>query len=125
MNSGTDWQSVWEELQINISNQPKCPKHPEYPCVKTLVQGVINDIIQVNKDGITVRSHRTNREDFIERDIFGDWWQHLITKKTASLRPGHSENPNRWRSCIVGAILCTCLPEKIKKVNNNSISHTM
>jgi hypothetical protein len=73
----------------------------------------INDVIDVSREGITVRSHRTKRDDFIGVSIFETWWEHLIEKGSASLRPGHSNNPHRYRSRIVGAIMAAGLSGQI------------
>ena len=109
-----EWSIIWRKLRKCLLNQPKCPEHPQYPHVKTLVLKVINDIISVNENGVIVRSHRTYHEDFIEAERFEIWWKHLISKGSASLIPGDENNPHPWRSCIIGAIFATCLPDIIK-----------
>jgi len=116
-----NWQAVWQELRDNLAKQPPCPHHAEYPHVSTLSQRVGNDIVEVGGKGILVRSHRTHREDFIEMSRFESWWNHLVVRKSASLYPGHPNNPHPWRSRIVGAIMATCLPERIRVVNSNTI----
>lgn len=116
-----NWTTVWQELLDNLSRQPRCPEHSEYPYVKTLYKRWINDIVEVRKDGILVRSHESDNEDFIKSSIFKAWWNHLITNKTASLKPDHPNNPHSDRSRIVGAIMATCLSDKIRVVNHNTI----
>jgi hypothetical protein len=108
------WQQVWQELRDALLLQPRCPDHPEYPCVRTLRQGIVNDIIRVGPDGVLVRSHQTNRDDFIEADRFRVWWDHLQRFGTASLAPNDQNNPNPWRARIVGAILAGCLPARVR-----------
>ena len=103
------WEQVWRELRDVLLLQPGCPDHLEYPCVRTLVQGVVNDIIRVESEGVLVRSHRTNRDDFVEVNLFRVWWDHLQNVGTASLEPGNQNNPHRWRARLVGAILARCL----------------
>ena len=120
----SNWQDAWTELRSNLGKQNPCPKHSEYPCVRTLAQGVINDILSVNQNGFVVRSHRTDREDYIEEHRFRVWWEHLSTVGSASLVPGSDNNPHRWRSRIVGAILATCLPDRIRIIDHNTIELT-
>jgi len=115
----SDWTTVWSELRKNLLNQPTCPIHSNYPCVRTLAQGVINDVIHVGKDEIIVRSHRTMRRDSIGRRRFRTWWQYLEENGFVSLKSGAQDNPHPWRSRLVGAIMATCLPLRIKIVNNN------
>lgn len=110
------WEQVWVELQDSLKRQPCCPDHPEYPCVRTLAQGVINDIIEVGEKGILVRSHRTDRDDFIDVECCHAWWDHLQSFGNASLEPGDSNNPHPWRSRLVGAIWAYCLPTRIARV---------
>ena len=121
MHKASDWPAVWQELRDNLAHQPPCPEHPEYPCVRTLAQGLINDIINVGENGIIVRSHRTLREDYIEASRFQTWWNHLVSKGSARLAPGAPNNPHRWRSRIVGAIMGTCLPNRIRVVGTGAI----
>jgi len=116
-----NWLAVWQELRDNVAKQPPCPQHPEYPHVSTLSQRVINDIVEVGENGILVRSHRSNNEDFIEARRFKTWWNHLVTYGSASLDPGGSNNPHPWRSRIVGAIMAICLPDKIRVVDSSTI----
>ena len=115
------WPSIWNTLRRNLLNLSPCPQHPKYPHVRTLTQGVINDIISVEGNGIRVRSHRTCYVDYIEEKRFKVWWDHLITHGSASLSPGNKNNPHPWRSRIVGAIFVECLPDKIRV----DISHTI
>src|SRR5690242_4997991 len=107
------WEQVWQELRDALLLQPRCPDHPEYPCVHTLIEQVINDIIRVEPDGVLVRSHRTNRDDFIEVDRFRVWWDHLQKAGTVSLTPGEENNPHPWRARLVGAIFARCLPARV------------
>jgi hypothetical protein len=110
-----DWLEVWYELLRNLRNQPTCKVHPIFPCVKTLSQGIVNDIVEVSQTGIIVKSHRTGKEDSIKSNQFETWWLHLLEKGSASLKPGHENNPHADRSRLVGAILVSCLPVRIKK----------
>lgn len=121
MRNTSDWSVVWQELRDNLVKQPPCPHHPEYPHVSTLAQRVINGIVEILESGISVRSHRTCRTDSIEVRCFEVWWNHLVANKSASLRPGHPNNPHPWRSRIVGAIIAKCLPDGIRVVNSNTI----
>jgi hypothetical protein len=73
----------------------------------------VNDIIYVEPGGIRVRSHRTSNEDFIGIDNFRAWWDHLQQHGTAALTPGHANNPRADRAVLVGAILASCLPNRI------------
>jgi len=118
----SDWKTVWQELRTNLSRQPKCPIHPEYPHVKTLsTMAVINDMVEIEEKGISVRSHRTNHIDFIDIRRFRTWWDHLVAIGSASLDTSNPNNPDPYRSRIVGAILAACLPDKIKAVSSNRI----
>ena len=121
MRNALNWPAVWLELRNNLARQPSCPHHHEYPHVRTLSQRVINDIVKVRQNGVVMRSHRTLREDLIEASRFEAWWNHLVANKSASLYPGHPSNPHPWRARIVGAIMATCLPERIRVVNSNTI----
>jgi hypothetical protein len=48
------WEETWLELREQLERQPACPDHPEYPCVRTLDQEVINDIVRVTDDEVVV-----------------------------------------------------------------------
>src|SRR5687767_4531477 len=98
------WDEIWPRLRQALLEQPRCKEHPSCPCVRTLVEQVVNDIIRVASDGIVVRSHRTDREDFIEASRLQTWWEHLQRERCASLVPGGENNPHRWRSRVIGAI---------------------
>ena len=65
------WEEIWLELREALMNQPPCPNHPEYPCVRTLGQKVINDIVRVVIDGIVVRSHRQTAALLIGQELPG------------------------------------------------------
>lgn len=121
MRNTSDWSSVWQELRDNLAKQPTCLDHPEYPRVSTLALQVINDIIEILESGIRVRSHRTLHKDLIKTRIFEIWWNHLVANKSASLCPGHRNNPVARRSSIVGAIMAKCLSDRIRVVNSNTI----
>jgi hypothetical protein len=108
-----NWQTVWQELQDNLTNQPRCNEHSDYPCVKTLSVGVINDIVVISSSEIQVRSHRTRNLDTIKASKIEKWWKQLVAKGSASLKPGHPNNPDPYRSRIIGAILVTCLSDRI------------
>ena len=116
-----DWSVVWQELRENLVKQPPCPDHPEYPHVRTLVRHVINDVIEVCEHEICVRSHLTSHPDPIKAGRFKIWWDHLVAKGSASLSPGDPNCPHPWRSCIVGAIIATCLPHRIRVVSPSTI----
>lgn len=64
------WEQVWGELRAGLGRQPLCAEHPEFPCVRTLGQGAVNDILRVDEDGVRVRSHRTGNEDVIPAAAF-------------------------------------------------------
>src|SRR6185437_13194686 len=53
------WKQVWGELCDELNGQPRCPEHPQFPCIRTLGQEVVNDILQLDEDSVRVRSHRT------------------------------------------------------------------
>jgi hypothetical protein len=121
MPGGSSWSTVWKELRENLLGQPACPEHPQFPHVCTLTQQIINDIVAVSEEGITVRSHRTTHEDFIEARRFRVWWEFLQDHGTASLDTHSPANPHPWRSRIVGAILITCLPYRIRRRDSSTI----
>jgi len=116
------WSNVWQKFRQNLMNERRCPRHPEYPHVRSMVQGVINDIISVEDHGIRVRSHRTNYIDDIPEHRFRVWWEHLCSHGSASLVPGGKNNPEPWRSRIVGAIMAAALPDEIDAESSNSIA---
>ena len=119
--TNVNWSVVWQELRDNLAKQPRCPQHPDYPHINTLVQQVINDIIEVGEGGILVRSHRTFHKDFIEASRLETWWNHLVANKSASLHPGDPNNPHPWRARLVDAIMVTCLPNMIRVVNADTV----
>jgi len=119
MGQSPDWHTVWQELRDNLTRQPVCPEHPEYCHVKTMSRGVVNDILEVSDNGIRVRSHRTDRVDFIQACHFQTWWEHIAANGSASLHPGSGNTPPARRARIVSAIMVTCLPNRIRKVNAN------
>jgi len=117
-----DWLSVWRDLQSNLARQPSCPDHPEYPHVRTLARGSINDIIRVGEDGVTVRSHQTFRERFVPTKQFEAWWNHLTVQGSASLTSRSPNIPRTGHARVVGAIMAACLPERIKVIDHNTIA---
>ena len=121
MQLASTWFTVWTKFLSNLANERKCPQHPKFPHVRSMVQGVINDVLEIGNAGIRVRSHRTNNADFIPQERFRTWWEHLVQHGSASLVPGGVNNPHPWRSRIVGAIMATALPEEIEVENSNAI----
>jgi hypothetical protein len=121
MSSASIWELVWQELRSQLAAQPPCPQHPEHPHVSTVAQGVINDLLSIDEGGILVRSHRTQDEDFIEARRFAVWWNHLTTHGSASLHAGDPNNPHRWRSAVVGAMLLAGLPKRLRLVHGDTI----
>jgi hypothetical protein len=119
----SEWAIIWQELRCNLSKQPVCPQHTDYPHIRTLAQKVINDVLSVSEQGIVVRSHRTRHNDFIEEERLKVWWEHLTTVGSASLKPGSENNPHPWRSRIVGAIIATCLSSRIRILDHNTIEY--
>lgn len=119
-----NWNAVWEELRRNIDRQPRCAEHPEHPCVQTLLLGVTNDILEVSEAGLRVRSHRTMKEDFIPARRIEKWWQHLITRGSASIHAGDPNNPRRWRARLVGAILMAGLPRHVRYIGENTLEYS-
>lgn len=110
-----EWDEVWAELRDNLSCQPWCPQHPEFPCVRTLGQGaVVNDILRVDPHGIQVRSHRTSNPDVIPASSFRAWWDHLQQYETAALDPNDANCPRSDRAVLVGAILACCLRDRVE-----------
>jgi len=107
-----DWPMVWQELRENLAQQPY---------VRTLSQRVINEIVRVNEDAITVRSEKSLNERTVEMRTFKVWWDHLVANGSASLSPGDPNNPDPWHSRIVGAIIAECLPERVKVLNSKTI----
>jgi len=117
----SDWGFVWEEIITNLIQSKPCKDHLDYLCIHTLALGEVNDIISINKDGITLRSHRYMNENFIEVEIFEKWWKFLKANGKASTKTDHEYNPHPYRSSIVGAIMGTCLPNRTRVVNKNLI----
>ena len=115
------WPAIWREMRERLVAQPRCPQHPAYPHVRTISQGVVNDLVEIRRQGIRVGSHRTGHEDFIGANRFQDWWKHLIGRGSASLHPGDENNPQPWRSAIVGSILLAGLPEHLRFVQDDTI----
>jgi hypothetical protein len=117
----SSWPIVWEELGENLLRQPACPQHTQFPHERTLTQHTINDMVAVRDEGITIRSHRTAHEDFIPAGRFRAWWEFLQGHRVASLDTRSPSNPHPWRSRIVGAILVTCLPHRMRRRDSNTI----
>ncbi len=111
---GDDWVTVWVELRDGLTRRPRCSDHPEYPFVETLGRPVVNDIVSAEESGITVRSHGTGKDDFIGAERFRKWWDHLLRVGSASLRTTDPNNPDPWRSSVVGAILAAALPSRLQ-----------
>jgi hypothetical protein len=116
-----DWLIIWQELRTNLKTQRRCSTHPEFSCVKTLSQGIVNDILEVDELYVRVRSHRTLHNDDIEAARFKTWWEWLVANGSASLSPGDDNNPHPWRARIMGAVFVTCLPNRIKQLDSNTI----
>ena len=121
--TGDDWTEIWKELRRNIASQPRCPEHPEHPCVHTLLLGVTNDILAVREAGLLVRSHRTMNQDFIPARRIERWWRHLIAHGTASIQAGDPNNPRRWRARLVGAVLAAGLPGHVRYAGDNTLEY--
>jgi 5-methylcytosine-specific restriction endonuclease McrA len=116
------WEQVWAELRGGLSRQPRCAEHPDFPCVRTLSRGAINDIISVDRDGVRVRSHQTSNEDIIPATSFRAWWVHLQQHGNAALDPNDPNCPRSDRAVLVGAIYTCCLPNRIGRLGPNRIS---
>jgi hypothetical protein len=89
----------------------------QHPHVKTLVQEVTNDIVEVSPDAITVRSHLTMKPRLIPQSAFRQWWEYLLKNGSASLNPDVEdcpEGPRLRRSRIVGAIFVIGLPSRVE-----------
>jgi len=115
------FEELCQRLQDELRNLPRCEEHPDYPCVRTLVQGIVNDIISIGPEGVQVRSHDNGVIDPITANTFRRWYDHLCANGSASLVPGDPNNPDADRSRIVGAILAACFPDRIAVENNNTI----
>ena len=122
MSPSQSWPQVYPKMRQNLLALPRCTRHPDYAHVKSLAQSVVNDIISVDDRGIVLRSHRTNVIDQIPVERLEKWWEHLLANGSASLVPGGDNNPDPWRSRIVGAIMATALPDEIDIESNHSIS---
>jgi hypothetical protein len=109
------WKQVWGELRGALSRQPRCPEHPQFPCISTLGQGAVNDILHVDQDAVRVRSHRTGNEDVIPASSFRAWWSHLQQHGSAALDPNDPNCPRSDRAVLVGAIFAGCLPDRVKR----------
>ena len=109
------WKQVWGELCDELNRQPRCPEHPQFPCVRTLSRKVVNDILHLDQDAIRVRSHDTGREDVLPASSFRAWWSHLQQHGSAALDPNDPNCPRSDRAVLVGAILVGCLPGRVKR----------
>ncbi len=114
------FEMVWAELRAALSRQPRCPEHPEYPCVRTLKGQVANDVLNISAGKIDLHSHRKGSQEkrTIEMSCFRTWWEYLVKNGTASLDPDDRINtPHRRNPKIVGAIWAHCLPERIEYIS--------
>ena len=103
------WAAVWDELRRNVAALAPCPSHPQHPHVTTLTYGVINDVLRISREGITLRSHRTLSERFVPARVFETWWQRLQECGRVSLAsPPRTEN-----SRVVAAIIAAALPDRV------------
>jgi hypothetical protein len=100
------WDQIWVEIQDGLRRQPRCPEHPEYHCLRTIGQEILNDIISVSDAGVTVRSHRTFRERQIPAGDLQNWWNRL-------LKDGALYGSVTGHGSIIRTILVECLPERI------------
>ena len=114
MDATTGWTEVWAELRVRLASQKSCGQHPEYPCVRTLAQGIVNDVVEISEDRVVVRSHRTRKEDPIPARRLKKWWDALQAHGRVACTRGHPNNPHPWRSRIVAAIFATCLPDLVR-----------
>lgn len=108
-----DWSVIWLELRRNLDTLPRCASHPHCPHVSTLSHGVINDIVEENESGITVRSHRTLVNRRVPAGVFEAWWNALVTCGRVSV----ASPPRTEHSRVVAAILATALPDRIRFVD--------
>jgi hypothetical protein len=97
------------------------PRLPRHSLARPARQGVINDLMTIDAGGILVRSHRPGREDFIDAARFEIWWEHLVARGSASLYPGDENNPHRWLSSVVGAILLAGPPNRLRLVHGDTL----
>jgi hypothetical protein len=114
------WQQVWAELRQALAGQPPCAEHG-VPCVCTLAQEVVNDIILIEEARVRVRSHRTGNEDDLPVATFRTWWNHLQLHGAANINPNHPNTPFTDRAVLVGAIYARCLPNWVEAVGTNQI----
>ena len=117
----SDWNATWELLRSNLWTLPPCPEHPNHPHVRTLSQGVINDIINVTEHEIIVHSHRSENEDQIPAAHFKAWWNHLSTGKPATTDTSDPNCPEPYRSSVTAAIFVQALPGKIEQIDQRTI----
>ncbi len=110
MSNLSDWPALWRELRHNLE---------KLSYVRTLDLGVLNEIIEVRETGVRLLSQqsRSNAPRLIKEGTFKAWCEHLLQNRTASLVPGNPNNPRSSHSRIVGAILVTCLPDKVRVVD--------
>jgi hypothetical protein len=98
------WPDVWLELRFNVEREG---------VVTTLGQGVRNQIVEVDRSGITVRSERTGRDRNIPESEFRTWWQHISDHGRAALKTDDPDCPDPKNSSMVCAILAAGLPRLI------------
>lgn len=114
MSTTREWNALWQRLLARLAEQPPCPLHPEYPAVRTLARGQVNDIIRMDESGVVVRSHGSMESDPVPVAHFRALWKHLGEHGHAVFEPGCGGLPAFARSRIIGAILVTCLPEVLR-----------
>ena len=115
--SAPSWSVVWGELRRNVAALPPCPLHPQHPHVPTLTYGVINDVVRMSRDGITLRSHRTSSERFVSASVFETWWGRLQECGRVSL----ASPPRTDNSRVVAAILAAALPDRVGVVDGSLV----
>jgi uncharacterized protein YjbI with pentapeptide repeats len=108
------WQHLWQDMQTNLQHLPRCSDHAEYPRVYTLGLRTVNDLIQVNSRGVTVRSHRTGRDRFISACVLESWWNRLTADGVVLLRTP----PTTRNAAVIAAILTNGLPDRVQAVSN-------
>lgn len=105
------WEQIWSELQIGLR---------ERRLVETLGLGKkreINEIVEISKDGVKVRSRATDNLNSIPRSSFHRVWRKLETGEEKTM-----ESLVGQRSSIVIAIFVHCLPKRVELTRQKPIT---
>lgn len=104
----TSFEDIWAKLLVNLRTAG---------IVKTLGNGVVNEVVSATQEGILLRSRssRSGKKRAIPRARFKRFWDQLVVEGSSPFRTGDNGS-------VVGAIFVRALPEVVNQTGPNEIT---